>query len=107
MRWLRLCRIAHHTEKSRSRACARIDNRVRPPACGSLVHLCKSSAGDGHGRPLGAAQNVNPGFELLGERVDDAGSEAGFRLGEDANGCADSVAGNIHAVNVVFSSRLI
>jgi hypothetical protein len=49
--------------------------------------------GDGRGRPLGAAQNVNPGFDLLGERVDDAVSETGFRLREDANRCADSVAG--------------
>jgi hypothetical protein len=30
MRWLRLCRIAHLTEKSRSRACARIDSRKAP-----------------------------------------------------------------------------
>jgi len=87
MRWLRLCKIAHLTEKSRSRACAGIDSRVRPPVCGLPVQLCKSRAGDGHGRPLGAAQNVNPGFELLGERVDDAGSEA--RQGTGANLPAD------------------
>jgi hypothetical protein len=35
MQWRRLCRTAHLTVKSRSRACARID--TRPPACGSLV----------------------------------------------------------------------
>jgi hypothetical protein len=27
---------------------------------------------DRHGRPLGAAQDLNPGIELLGKRLDDA-----------------------------------
>ena len=43
---------------------------------------------------LGAAHHVNPGLELLGERVDDAGAQARFCLRKDTNRCANPVIRN-------------
>ena len=57
-------------------------------------HLGKSGMGNRYRSSLGAAHNVNPGFELLGERVDDAGAQAGFCLRKDTNRRADPVVRN-------------
>jgi hypothetical protein len=59
-----------------------------------LGHLQKSGMRDGHDRPLGPAQNFNPGIELLGERLDDAGAEPGFCWSKDAGLAADPVVRN-------------
>ena len=68
-----------------------------PEAAGGghgLGHLCKGGAGDRYGRPLGRAQYLNLGFELLGKCLDDAGAEPGFCLSKYANRRADPVARN-------------
>jgi hypothetical protein len=49
-----------------------------------LGHLCESGLSDRHRCPLLAAQNLNPGIDLLGKRLDDAGAEPSFCLSKDA-----------------------
>src|SRR5579872_2365231 len=56
--------------------------------------LRKSGVGNQYRGTLGAAHHVYPGFELLGERVDDAGAQAGFCLRKDTDRCANPVVSN-------------
>ncbi len=57
-------------------------------------HLRKGGVGDHDRRSLAAAHHVNPGSELFGERVDDAGAQTGFCLREHPYRRADSVIRN-------------
>jgi len=49
---------------------------------------------DRHGRPLGSAQDLYPGIELLRERLDDAGAEPGSGLGKGIGSLPDSIVRN-------------
>ena len=50
--------------------------------------------GDRHRGAERAGRGIDLGIELLGKRLDDAGAEAGFALGEDAVRLADPVVGD-------------
>jgi hypothetical protein len=50
--------------------------------------------GDGDRGSLAVTHNIDTGFELLSERVDDAGAQAGFCLRKDTNWCANPVVRN-------------
>ena len=56
--------------------------------------LRKSGVGSQYRGSLGTAHHINPGFELLGERVDDAGAQARFCLRKNTNRCANPVVRN-------------
>jgi len=51
--------------------------------------------GDRYGRPLGPTQNLHPGIELLGKRLDDAGAEPGFCLSKGVGPLPDPVEGTL------------
>src|SRR5664279_2770554 len=54
----------------------------------------KGGMSNRHRRSLGTARSDNLGIELLCKRLDDAGSQAGFRLRKNPIGFANSVVGN-------------
>jgi hypothetical protein len=59
-----------------------------------LHHFGKSRVSDRYGRSLGAAQDLDPGIELLGERLYNASAEPGFYERKFAGRLADPVVGN-------------